>query len=165
MYLVIESITNYIFALLLYVTSFTMAFLSIDQYYSLVPVYNNPLDKVSTSLLIKIIWSASSVLSILFLLKGNVIYYEWRTHSLVCFTFVNYLRELNENKIFRILHFVIRFILQYFISAIIIFVLSFGTVVHFLKIYFQKKELGSELMIALRIILIFIIFITSNTIF
>ena len=69
MCLVIESIVNYIFALSIYVISFTMAILSIDQYYSLNRVFNNPLDKVSTNLLIKLIWLASSVLSIFFLLK------------------------------------------------------------------------------------------------
>ena len=88
--LVIESITNYIFALSLYAISFTMVLISIDQYYSCVQVFNNPLDKVSTNLLIKIIWFASSVLSIFFLLKSCVIYYDWGTESLVCYNYVNY---------------------------------------------------------------------------
>ena len=60
--LAIDSIVNYIIVLSLYVKSFTMALISIDQYYSLTRVFKNPLDKISTNLQIKIIWLASSVL-------------------------------------------------------------------------------------------------------
>ena len=163
--LVIESITSYIFAISLYVISFTMALISIDKYYSFVRVFNNPLDKVSTNLLIKIIWFTSSILSLFFLLKSTVIYYDWGIHSIICYNYVNYLRELNENKYFRILYIVISFTFQYFIPAVIIFVFSLWTVAHFLRKYFQKKEICSELMIALKLILIFVLFIATMTTF
>ena len=164
MCLVIESIVNYIFALSFYVISFTMALISIDQYYSFVRVFNNTLDKVSTNLLIRIVWLASSVLSVFFLLKNNVLYYDWRTHSLVCYNYVNYLNGLND-KYFRTLYFTIRFILQYVIPALIIFCFSIRTVVYFLRKCFQKKEMCLELMIALRLFLIFLIFIATNSAF
>ena len=63
------------------------------------------------------------------------------------------------------MHSVISFLFQYSIPTLIIFVFSFGTVVYLLRKYFQKRKMGSELMISLRLVLIFIIFITSNTIF
>ena len=165
MCLVIESIVSYIFALSLYVISFTMALISIHQNYSLTRVFNNPLDKVSTKLLLRIIWLASSVLSVFFLLKSNVLYYEWRTHSLVCYNYVNYLNRLNVNKHFRIWYITIRFLLQYVIPALIIFGFSVRTVVYFLRKYFQKKEMCLELVIALRLFLIFVIFIATNSAF
>ena len=165
MCLVIESISNYIFALSLYVISFTMCLISIDQYYSLSRVFNNPLDKVSTNLMIKIIWLSSSVLSLFFLLKSNVLYYEWRTHSFVCINYIHYLNGFYKNKLFKNLYVLIRLILQYIIPAVIIFVFTLRTVIHFLRRYFQKKEMCLELIIALRLFLIFVIFIATNSAF
>ena len=72
---------------------------------------------------------------------------------------------MNENQIFRTLYFVIRTILQYLLPALIILVFSLGTIAHFLRKYFQKTKMGSELMITLRLILIFIILIATNTTF
>ena len=161
--MVIQSFVNYINALSLYVISFTMTTLSIDQYYSLVMVFNNPLDKVSTCFLIKIIWLASSILSIVFLITDKVYYYDYRTRSLVCSQCENYL--LIEIKTFATYSTSIRIILQYIIPALLIFVFSFRTVVHLLKKYFQNRGTGIEKTIVFKLFLIFLIFIATNSAF
>ena len=162
---ILQSLVNYINALTLYVISFTMAFLSIDQYYSLTRVFNNPLDKISTNFLIKMIWLSSSILSLFFLVTNDVYYYEYGTHSLVCSHYESYLNKLSANKSFKATSTIIRLILQYIIPALTIFVFSFRTVVHFLKKYFQKKETGFEMKIVFKLFLIFLIFIATNTAF
>ena len=163
--MIIESLINYIIALSLYVITFTMAVLSIDQYYSLTRVFINPLEKVSTNLLIKIILLSGSVLSFFQIFTRKVYYYDYGTHSIVCSYYENYLHKLSANKSFVIFCNMIMLILQYIIPALIIFVFSFRTIIYFLKKYFQKKETGFELRIALRLFLIFLIFIATNSAF
>ena len=163
--MVLQSLVNYINALSLYVISFTMTFLSIDQYYSLTRVFNNPLDKISTNFLLKMIWLTSSILSLFFLVTNDVYYYEYRTHSIVCSHYENYLHKLSANKTFKATSTMTRLILQYIIPVLTIFVFSFRTVVHFLRKYFQRKETGFEMTIVFRLFLIFLIFIATNTAF
>ena len=139
--LVIGSIVNYLIVLSLYLKSFTMALLSIDQYYSLTRIFDkNPLDKISTNLLVKITWLACLVLSLFFLFNNYVYFYEWRTRSLVCYYYENY----SMNKIFIIINGLTMIIFQYIVPALIIFVFSFRTIIYFLKKYFQKNETGFE---------------------
>ena len=88
--MILQSLVNYINALSLYVISFTMTAFCIDHYYSIVLVFDNPLGKASTSLLIKIIWLESSVLSIFFIITDDVYYCDYRTRSLVCSQYENY---------------------------------------------------------------------------
>ena len=69
------------------------------------------------------------------------------------------------NNIFVIFCMITMVTFQYIIPALIIFVFSFRTVFHFLKQYFRKNETGFELSIALRLFLIFLIFIANNSAF
>ena len=160
-----QSLVNYVNALSLYVISLTMMFLSYDQYFSLTNVFHNPLDKISTKLLIKIIWISSALLSTFFLVTNDVHQLDLKHRSLICTHYEDYMHGLSTNKSFKASSTIIRLTLQYFIPAVTIFVLSIKTIFHFALNYFQKKENRLEFPVILRLILIFLIFISTNTSF
>jgi len=82
----IQSITSYLDATTLYVTSITMTVIAFDRYYMIVmPLNQNPFDTISSKLLLIIIWFSSLLLSIPFFVTRDIHSVNYRNLSLDCY--------------------------------------------------------------------------------
>ena len=60
------------------------------RYYALKRVFNNPIDKLSTCTIIKIIWAVSMFLSIPFIVSIDIDYWDYTNLSVICKSMHNY---------------------------------------------------------------------------
>ena len=163
--LYIQSLVNYTNALSLYVVSFSMAFLSLEQYFSLTRVFNNPLDKISTCSLVKSIWLSSALFSIFFVVTNDVYYFNYKNYSLICSHYENYMKGLSDNRQFRASSTIIRIVLQYILPALTIFTFSMKTITHLISNSFRNSENSYHFSLIFRLLSIFLIFILTNSAF
>ena len=120
----IQSMSNYLIATTLYVTSITTTIIVCDRYFALNIVFYNPLDRIHTKVLLAVIWIASVVLSLPFLVVSDIYYFDYTNKTLICFNSQNYLNSLNSDKTFKQMTRLFRFVMQFVIPALIIPLLS-----------------------------------------
>ncbi len=120
---IIQSITNFINATTLYVTSITMTVIALDRYYVIVfTEIENPLDKFSSKILLLIIWILSLLLSTPFLVTNDIYYFNYKKLAIECLSDGNYLKNLTliNEQLFKHISRKSRFILQYVIPIVLI---------------------------------------------
>jgi len=120
---IIQSITNFINATTLYVTSITMTVIALDRYYVIVfTEIENPLDKFSSKILLLIIWILSLLLSTPFLVTNDIYYLNYKKLTIECLSDENYLKNLTliNEQLFKHISRKSRFILQYVIPILLI---------------------------------------------
>ena len=132
--MVIESIGSYLDALSMYALSITMTLISCDQYFLLINVFCAPLNKMSTKWIMISIWFFSAIVSIPFMIKNEVYYFDYSHRSFICsyMTYDNWLQVLSENHQFVMASTIFRLVLEYIIPAVTIFCFSLLVVIKFL---------------------------------
>ena len=117
---VIQSVSNYVNALTLYVTSMTMTVIACDRYCAITRVFSNPMDRVSTKAMIITIWCLSVLFSIPFVITTDVYHYDYSNHAIVCSNSEHYLPEVTSNKPFKQSTRIFRIVFEFFVPTIVV---------------------------------------------
>jgi hypothetical protein len=120
---IIQSTTNYINAISLYVTSLTITAIALDRYYLIIfTTIENPFDKISSKMLIIFIWILSFLLSIPFFVTYDIYYLNIQNVTIECFTDEKYLKNISiiSDKQFLNITRKSRFLFQYLIPVLMI---------------------------------------------
>ena len=162
---IVQSVYYYVNTLTLFLISISMTVLSIDQYFAFTRIFTNPLDDIKTKHIMIFIWISSLLLSVPFAVYNDVFYFGFNDFSIVCFHPNHYFTELNENKAFLYVVFLFMFVVQYCIPALSILALFIMIIIDFIKTHYFKYDSNVKFKMISRMILIFTLFIVSNTTF
>ena len=118
--IIIQIMVSYLEALLLFVSSFSLTYLSCDQYFSLTRMVDNPMDRIPTKKAMIIIWITSAVLSSPFMIYNEYYAYNYGEHSFTC-SYQYYDQYFNGNSTFMTVSRIIRFIIEIVLILVIVY--------------------------------------------
>ena len=105
------------------------------RYYALTKVFFNPFDEISNKRILTVLWMASIIFSLPFLITSDIDYYDYNSTQVICINDNTYLYNITFNKYFSSASYLFSMIVEFSIPTLIVIYFSSRIIIHLFIVY------------------------------